>query len=137
MAELTLNPGESLLREEYVRIISGSVTVSSGMLYLTTHRLTFKRQPLGFDKIREFLAAGLFNKTKSYDFDIPLPLIRTITRKQVGFNNNIISIEIAEGKQYKLSLSFDEWLDAILRTLDTFHHCRFFESEEDKWTLQK
>ena len=133
MAKVELQPGEELVKQGSVPYLKGRFNLVQGGGYLTNLRF------LHTNDMRALAAGGLVGSLLKgkVDIEIPLGSITRISRAKHGRNESVLAVETADGHEYRLLPSFDEWLQAFADVLGVHHGTKLVEMAPGEWTAQR
>ncbi|MFS0781912.1 hypothetical protein [Bacillus sp. 1P06AnD] len=106
---------EKILMEGLCNRVKNPFYVQNGHGMLTNERFIYSKHSLA-----KTVAIGLFvNLTKgSYEFEIPISEIDSVTRGRQGLSNSVIVINTKKGESYKFAVTkYMEWEIAFKNVL--------------------
>jgi hypothetical protein len=133
MANIKLNAGEVLIKENMANCIISKMSAKQGTLFLTSERLVFHKRSMF-----SYMLVGVFSYLSKgkFDFDIPLTAISAVIKAKHGFNSKVFCIKTADNKEYKFVVKFDDWFEALQNTYIAYMQIRLTEDGEKRWIIK-
>lgn len=98
---------EKIVMEGLANRVKGTFNVQNGRGILTDRRFIYSRH-----KLSKIITIGaLVNLTQGdYEFDVPVPDIKSVSRGKHGLSSNVLVVETKGGDSYKFGVAkYLEW----------------------------
>ena len=111
---MKLQDGERVVKGDGARYIKGKLNVMPGVLTLTDRRLVFDQRNAvasAFGLLGALVLGPIL--PRRVVVDLPRGQIASFARGQYGRNQNVVTINSADGKDYRFLAPFDAWAPVL------------------------